>query len=453
MKVWLKKKIQEGLLTEKDNRRVLIDKLGVSEEIANWAHGLSEKFSIWIVNSLKDKYAKQMKGVSPENQVGLDAFYKTISSDYDDIMDLFKKTNKPKTDINSLNFDSAIDLVGKYRYIEAWLVDPANQAQAEFGQGFLINKTWEEAVAMADAWHNSLTAGGRVEDLLDDKDEIIHTFSDGFQWVLRKSNTCEKSKQSMGHCATATKPNMYLLRLVKDSSEFITVDWDPIEKFVIQLKGLNNKKPISKYHPYITWLIRDWGGIEKLKTHTGYLPQTNFQLGELNPDVSADIIGKNPSIGNIHDILGFTPTENKPKLIANLFKYDSFINKLIPNGFADFYNMVDNKNMVIGAVLKNPTFLEKMNKYNGYLTDTLERLLANTTRKDEVIDLLLKREGLIGMLDGEGEDVLIDNHSNPEYVRNIIYLGDEEEMEMDMEVSENTKNKKLILLELRKIFS
>lgn len=449
MNIWLKNRIREGLLVEKDNRRVLIDKLGVSEEIANWAHGLSDKLSIWIVKTLKEKFTEEMKGVTPENQSSLDEYYKTIAGDYEDIMSLLKKQNKPKTDINALNFNSAIDLVGKYRYIEAWLNDPANQAQAEFGQGFLINKTWDEAVAMANEWHNSLTAGGRVEDLLDDKDEIIHTFSDGFQWILRKSSTCSKSKESMGHCATATKPNMYLFRLVKDSSEFITVDWDPAGKYVVQMKGLNNKKPIPKYHPYITWLIRDSGYIEKLKTNTGYLPHTNFQLGELEPDVAADIIGKNPTISPIQDILAFTPTDKKPKLISNLFKYSSFVDKLIPNGFHYFFNMVENKNMVIGAILNNPNFLEKMNEYSDYLTDTIERMLAGTNRKDEVIDLLLKREGLIGMLDANGEDVLIDNHSNPDYVRNKLYHGDEEEA-LDTQLAEN---KKRIKSTLKKYFN
>ena len=456
MNSWIKNKLKEGLLAEKDNRRVLIDKLGVSEDIANWAHGLSDKLSIWIVKTLKDKYASDMKRVGPEDQVSLDDYYKTKVGDYEDIMAMLKKPNKPKTDINTLTFDGALDLVGKYRYIEAWLDDPANQAQAEHGAGFLTNRTWDEAVAMADAWHNSLTAGGEVEDLLDDKDEIIHTFSDGFMWVLRRSNTCPKSRESMGHCATATKPNMYLLRLVKGNSEFVTVDWDPKDKFVVQLKGLNNKKPIAKYHPYIVWLIRNWGGIDRLMTDTGYLPNTNFQLGDLDPEVAAELIGNNPKIQNIEKVLDFTPNDKKAKLIAGLFKYDSFLNKLIPNGFYHFFNMVENKNQVIGAVLKSPTFLERMNEYSGYLTDTIERMLANTTRKDEVIDILLKRDGLIGMLDGEGEDVLIDNHSNPDYVRNKLYqadFGDDmegDEMEISEELYESKKRKIIILTELRK---
>lgn len=446
MKFWIKDKIQEGLLAEKDNRRVLIDKIGLTDEIANWAHGLSEKLSIWIGKSLKDKYTAEMKGINPEDRVPIDEYYKTLISDYEKIMNLLKKPNKPKTDINILNFDSAVDLVNKYHYIESWLEDPTNQAQAEHGQGFLTNKTWDEAVAMADEWHNSLTAGGKVEDILDDKDEVIHTFGDGFQWILRKASTCPKSLESMGHCARATNSNMYLLRLIKDSSEFITVDWDPNEKFVIQMKGLNNKKPISKYHPYIAWLIKDWGGITLLKTNTGYLPHTNFQLGELNPDIAADIIGENPGIMKIKDILDFTPNPNKSKLIANLFKYEFFVNKLIPNGFHIFFSMVENKNQVIGAILNNSTFLEKMNQYKGYLTDTMERMINGTNRKDDVIDALIKRKGLIQILDGEGEDLLIDNYSNPDKIRNILYAGDEEEEEeLDAQVTESKKIIKNIL--------
>lgn len=446
----LKKKILEVLLSEKDNRRILIDKEGVSEDVANWAHNLSDKMSIWIVKSLKDKYNNEMNGVSPDNRVSLEDYYPSFTSDYQDILSLIKKQNRPQIDVKSLSLDQAMDLVGKYNYIEAWLNDPASPAQAQHGQGFLQNKSWDEAVAMADEWHQSLTAGGSVEDLLDEKDEIIHTFADGFMWVLRKSNTCPKSRESMGHCATATNTSMYLLRLVKDSSEFITVDWDPQGKFSVQIKGLNNKKPISKYHPYLVWLIKDWGGIEKLKTNTGYLPNTNFQLGELDPDVAAEIIGKNPTIMSVPNILEYTPTQNKAKLIANLFKYDSFVNKLIPNGFANFFNMVENKNMVIGAILKNPTFLVTMNKYKGYLTDTLERMINATDRKDDLIDALLKRDGLIDMLDGEGEDLLVYNHSNKDYVRDMLMqgemMGDDDEEGM----YESNRLREFIVTQLRK---
>lgn len=446
MKLKIKKRVLESLLTEKDNRPILINKEGVSEEIANWAHELSDKLSIWIVKSLKDKYARDMANTN--NKVSLDDYYRTLDGDYKNIVTLMKKQNRPQININTLTFEEAMDLVSKYIYIEAWLDNPTSTATAEFGPTFLQKKTWDEAIAMADEWHQSLTAGGKLEDLLDDKDEIFHTFPDGFMWVLRKDYYCKKSSDSMGHCGTASSRNMYLLRLVKDGSEYVTVDWDPKEKSIQQVKGLKNKKPIPKYYPYLIWLIRDWGGIEKLNNEKGYLPHTNFHLGELDPDVAAEIYGKNPNIINLNTFLQYTPTQNKSKLITNLFKYDSFINKLIPNGFSDFFNMVDNKNMVIGAVLNNPTFLEKMNRYKGYLTDTLERMLNATDKKDLLIDRLLSRDGFIGMLDAEGEDLLIDNYSDPDKIRDLIFQDEF----ADDEMNESIKIKKQIITELRKKF-
>ena len=203
-----------------------------------------------------------------------------------------------------------------------------------------------------------------------------------------------------------------------------------IEGFVQQVKGLKNKKPIPKYYPYLIWLIRDWGGVEKLSNEKGYLPHTNFHLGELDPDVAAEIVGEKPNIIDINTLLKFTPTQNKSKLITNLFKYDSFVDKLVPYGFADFFNMVENKNMVIGAVLNNPRFLQKMNRYKGVLTDTLERLLNATDKKDLLIDKILEKDYIVGMLDSEGEDLLIDNSSDPDKVMTVLYHSDDYEEEM-----------------------
>jgi len=455
----IRKRLLESLLTEKDNRKILVDKLGVSQEIADWAHNLSDKLSIWVVNSLKTKHSKDMGNVADEDKVSLDNFYRTLDGDYSDIISLMRKKNRPKINLKELSFGDAKDLVGKYQYIEAWLDDPATQVQAELGQGFLQNRTWDEALAMADEWHNSLTAGGSVEDLLDDKDEIIHTFDDGFSWVLRKSNTCPKSRESMGHCATASRSNMYLLRLVKGNSEYVTVDWDPKDKSSIQIKGLNNKKPISKYHKYIAWLLQNdgWGGIDKLKTNTGYLPNTNFHLGELDPELAAKIFGNKPSIMNIQDILEYTPNNNKSGLIKNLFNYDSFVNKLVPYGFTKFFDMVDGKDAISAIVIKNPTFLDKMNRYKGVLNYTLEEMINASNYKDKLIEALLAKDGLIDMLDEEGAGLLINNHSDPDSVSDAIddvEFGDydEEPEESDYQMSESVSLKKVIITELRKLY-
>ena len=49
MKDNLRKRLLESLLTEKDNRQVLINKEGVSQEVADWDNNLSNKLSIWVV--------------------------------------------------------------------------------------------------------------------------------------------------------------------------------------------------------------------------------------------------------------------------------------------------------------------------------------------------------------------------------------------------------------------
>jgi hypothetical protein len=439
MKLKIKKRVLESLLTEKDNRRILIDKEGVSEEIANWAHNLSDKLSIWIVKSLKDKYARYTANLP--QKPSLDDYYMSLDSDYRDIIGLTKKQNKPNFNLKELSFDEALSYVPRYEYIESWLNDPA----VTFVN--LATISWDEAETMARDWHNSLTVGGEIEGL-DDGSELIHKFADGYYWSLSKVQTCTKSAKSMGHCGTAAREGMWLLHLRKNNKEAVTIDWHPTEKYSIQIKGKQNNKPHPKYFPYITWLIRDWGNIEQLRTDKGHRPETNFHLGDLDPDVAAEIYGANPNIMNVQTMLEKTPNNHKAKLIANLFKYDSFVDKLIPYGFANFFELVDNKNMVIGALLNNPTFLEKMNKYRGLLTYTIEQMVNGTNAKDKLIEALLKREGLIEMLDEEGIQFLINSHSNPDMVEEIIL---DAEMS-DEDLYESVKFKKRIITELRRKF-
>ena len=439
MKLKIKKRVLESLLTEKDNRRILIDKEGVSEEIANWAHNLSDKLSIWIVKSLKDKYARYTANLP--QKPSLDDYYMSLDSDYRDIIALTKKQNKPNFNLKDLSFDEALSYVPRYEYIESWISDPA----VTFVN--LATISWDEAEGMARNWHNSLAVGGEIEGL-DDGSELIHKFADGYYWSLSKVQTCTKSAKSMGHCGTAAREGMWLLHLRKNNKEAVTVDWHPTEKFSIQIKGKGNNKPHPKYFPYITWLISDWGNIEQLRTDKGHRPETNFHLGDLDPDVAAEIYGANPNIMNVQTMLEKTPNNHKAKLIANLFKYDSFVDKLIPYGFANFFELVDNKNMVIGALLNNPTFLEKMNKYRGLLTYTIEQMVNGTNAKDKLIEALLKREGLIEMLDEEGIQFLINSHSNPDMVEEIIL---DAEMS-DEDLYESVKLKKRIITELRRKF-
>ena len=101
----LRNRILEALLAEKDNRKKIVQKLGVSQEVAEWAHDISDKLSIWIVNSLKKKYESEMEGRS--DSITLEDYMQTVNLDYLDIMAMLKKQNRPVVNIKNLSFDDA----------------------------------------------------------------------------------------------------------------------------------------------------------------------------------------------------------------------------------------------------------------------------------------------------------------------------------------------------------
>jgi hypothetical protein len=301
--------------------------------------------------------------------------------------------------------------------------------------------SWDEALRMADEWHASLEAGGDVENLLGPKDEIFHDFGGGWQWVMYKGNVCDKSRASMGHCATASRDDMYLLRLVNGNREFVTVDWHPKHKYIKQIKGKGNKKPIPKLHKFIVWLITEWGGIKSIRSDEGYLPHTNFHLGDLEPELAAKIYTDNPSLIDVHTILKFMPNDKKDKFIMTLFKDETFLEKLIPYRFSKFFELVENKDSVNGIIIKHPTFLQEMNEYTDLLAYTVNEMVEGSKYKDKLIEALLGKEGFLDMVDETLAEVLMKHHSDPDKVEEVImdyeFGGDDEEMDESLYLRES----------------
>jgi hypothetical protein len=62
-----------------------------------------------------------------------------------------------------------------------------------------------------------------------------------------------------------------------------------------EMKGRANKKPVAKYHPYIMAMLKD------PRIHSvvggGYLPEENFDMGDLTPEQRKEITQANPNIG------------------------------------------------------------------------------------------------------------------------------------------------------------
>jgi hypothetical protein len=415
---------ESALLTEKDNRKIIIDKLGLSQEIADWAHGLSDKYSLWIANQIKrllesnpglkrdiDLYILEQQrhgftqGNNPFARYGL-----TIIN----AIKMFKDDNKPPLDIKNLNLNDAENYSNIYTYITDWRDNPNTPTLN------LRNMSWEQAENLSREWHESLKTIGKVSYILDEKDEIIHEFNDGFYWVLRKDSYCSKSEESMGHCASATYNNMYLFRLIKNDEEFITVDYSPSYKYVIQIKGKKNSKPKEEYYPYIIWLIADSGYIDELRTDMGYKPESNFHLEDLNDEQIIYVSIKNPKLKTIEKILA---NSSDPEKIFNLLgdKGKEFIMKLDENNIRNLLKISSNPDKVIEGLINvgGKEFIMKLDSYHNYFI-----LLLYSKEPDKVI------EGLINVGGEEFIDELNDSKiyelfkysSDPEKILNL--LGD-----------------------------
>jgi len=324
MKNKIKQLLRESLLVEADNRQKII-KFGGSPELADWAHNISDKYSIWIANA----------ALGDNERFNDDTNFRNRYTEYfKDLIDFIKIENKPSIDLknkqNPLIYIT--DLLDRYKYITDWIDNPNVPYEN------LKNMTWDEAEQKAIDWHNSLEANGNVDNILGDNSELIHKFSDGYSWVLTKSNYCDASQKSMGHCATATNSDMYLLRLIKGNEEFLTADWHPEDKYIIQLKGKQNNKPIPKYHPYIMWLLIDSGMVDELKTDEGYQSESNFQISDLSPENLKIIIEKRPDLlgdeEDIYNLLSYSdnPIETIKILgpdIMNNFNHEGYIYHLL----------------------------------------------------------------------------------------------------------------------------
>jgi len=373
MKGYIKRLLREGLLNEADNREFLKTKLGLSDLKAEFAHKISDKHSIWIGNQIKN---------IPDSELN------TLKNDFIKIISLFKIDNKPKTDIKTLTYEKAFNLYLLYtQFIKDWLNSD------EVRNANIKHLTWHEAEVKATEWHDSLGDGGELEDnILDDKDEIIHKFDDGFMWVLHKDNKCKSSEKSMGHCGVASEDEMYLLRLIKGNEEFITGDWHPNDKYMIQLKGKKNDKPNSKYHKYILWLLLEWGNIHELNTSEGHRPETNFHLSDLNVEDYNEVISRAPELLNKSEV---------ERYFFNI--YDNY------QGDEKFYKLKE----AISELMMNNNFMSKINF-------TWVRQIIRFSKNDKVnlantlIDKLIDKNYFKrGFKDYYDFEYVIKNYNNP----------------------------------------
>ena len=234
-----------GVARAKD---IITKKIGFNEIIADYLIGKSEKFAIWLADSiLKQEIAEREENKS----VVLES--------------LNQRSYSVNTNYINNNYGGGI------REVLDWLQHPVTPKQD------LKQLSFDQALEKAREWHNELQVlGGDIDFTEPDTNTIIKTYpknSDGIEyyWVFIPSNYCNLESSRMGHCGRTGYGNKLIsLRSVKEygkghtiSDSHITIAYSQSDNndtendgIFYQVKGKKNNKPAEKYFPYIFDLIK-----------------------------------------------------------------------------------------------------------------------------------------------------------------------------------------------------
>jgi hypothetical protein len=276
-----KKRLMElaGILKEADHRSVIINKIKMPQIVADWAHGLSDKYSIWIANTFKDEFLKS-------------AFPDEIRHSVEKTLEL----NQPAL-ISRMN-NKRREMTPMYRHILDWL-SRRNQIAIETDQIDFKKLTYTDALERSNKWHEEVSKikSGKIED---EDGEVIINYPDGFYWIDLGKSICDKEADAMGHCGRGSSYYSVLYSLRKDGYPHVTADVDSVTEELLQLRGRANSKPSEKYHPYIVDFLTS--GKVKIKdfNYNNYRPEDNFYPRHLSQELKNKLFNKRPDLQDIY---------------------------------------------------------------------------------------------------------------------------------------------------------
>ena len=275
-------------------KEIIMKKIGLNEENADYLVSQSEKFAIWLADSIVKMQINITEGLTKEQGLKF----------LNDNPSIIKNT-----------------LRTRIRGVLDWLQHPVTPKQN------LRELSFSEAEAKAKQWHDELQVlGGDIDFVEPEKNQILKEYpkdSDGVQyyWAFIPSNYCDLESSRMGHCGRTGYGNTLIsLRSIKPygkghtlSDSHVTIAYGSNGSFY-QIKGKKNQKPAEKYQSYIFDLIKEMLTNEELKhqfnedeTFTGFgseyassedygwedmTKEQLIELYEINPNLFNDFAGQ-----------------------------------------------------------------------------------------------------------------------------------------------------------------
>jgi len=269
--------VAKSLILEASAKDVLVNKLKLSDEAADFFVERCGKLAVIMVNKI----------IKSEKET-LDTL---------DMNDVF-------TSAESLN-KTYRRYYTKLASIMDWIRVGLNGNLGEHK-----NDNFETLFNESVKWHNELGVGDG-EYNYNEENDVILDFRDsdgmGFYWVDLATSRCTEEQKRMGHCASTRGDTLYSLRETKKINDKFTLSKShltaAIEKGyngdkILQLKGQKNSKPAEKYHKYIVELLTSYE-INIIGFGSEYDSASDFKLTDLGEALLKVIIEEKPQLLDI----------------------------------------------------------------------------------------------------------------------------------------------------------
>jgi hypothetical protein len=276
------------ILTE-SKKGILMDKLGLSEDLAQVFDETGKKLSVWLAN----KYLKHFYDNAKESA----------------------EPNVPNKDILSVaknRLNSRLTVSG-LRNVLSGIMDYI-QVGLNGNKSSLDDLSILKIASKSSQWHDSLNIGEGAINYVE-KNPILIDFrnenGEGYYWVDLETRNSPEECERMGHCGRSSYGYLYSLRSdrglpggkykLNRSHLTAAIGEDGI---LYQLKGPKNSKPKEEYHQYIEPLFYTLGGGGEQEDYliqgfgTEYGADQDFKLSDLPDTTIRKIYNDRPELFN-----------------------------------------------------------------------------------------------------------------------------------------------------------
>lgn len=343
-------------------KEVIMNKIGYNEETADYFVGKSEKFAIWLADSI---LKEEIKNRNYNKKQWLDSSYsswRTINANYG----------------------------GAIREILDWLQHPVTEKQE------LKQLSFEQALEKAREWHNELQVlGGDIDFTEPEKNTILKKYPKNdegveYYWVFIPSNYCDLESSRMGHCGrTGYGNNLISLRSVKPygkghtiSDSHVTIAYGVTDGIFYQVKGKKNNKPAEKYFSFIYDLIKnsinDSINIDFNGFGSEYGDSEDYGFEDMSNEELREIYDLKPSLFNDVESI-YVLFDNGVIDLDELTK----ITEKEPELFSSYGNQM--KLYDLGVISEKPSTTFELN----YSCDEVYKLLDVEGLRDDIVEKIL----------------------------------------------------------------